>query len=134
MNVVAVADTHTALWYLFDDPRLGPTAAAFIQNAAATRQKIAISTVSLAEVVYLIEKHRILLSVYDDLMLALSDPEHVFTEAVFTSAIVHTMRDVPRTQIPDLPDRIITATALYFNVPVISRDRHIRSATLMTIW
>lgn len=36
------------------------------------------------------------------------------------------LRQVDRSQIPDLPDRIIAATALYLNVPVISRDRRIQ--------
>jgi len=39
--IAAVADTHTALWHLFDDPRLSPAAADFINEAATTRRKIA---------------------------------------------------------------------------------------------
>lgn len=37
--------------------------------------------------------------------------------------MLQSLRQVYRSQIPDLPDRIIAATALYLNVPVISRDR-----------
>ena len=44
------------------------------------------------------------------------------------------MRQVPRAEVPDMPDRMIAATAVYFNVPVISRDRRIRAATLKTVW
>jgi PIN domain nuclease of toxin-antitoxin system len=57
--IAAVADTHTALWHLFDDARLSAGAGAFISEAATARHKIAISTISLAEVVYLIEKNRL---------------------------------------------------------------------------
>lgn len=53
--IASVADTHTALWHLFDDKRLSAAAEAFINEAATARGKIAISTISLAEVVYLIE-------------------------------------------------------------------------------
>ena len=84
--------------------------------------------------VYLIEKSRLPSSAYDDLALALADPEHVFTEAVFTAAIVQSMRNVSRAEVPDMPDRMIAATAVYFDVPVISRDRRIRAASLNTIW
>ncbi|HVR22678.1 MAG TPA: hypothetical protein VMU26_05100 [Candidatus Polarisedimenticolia bacterium] len=42
------------------------------------RHKIAISTISLAEVVYLIEKNRLPPSAYDELTQALADPEHVY--------------------------------------------------------
>jgi hypothetical protein len=37
----------------------------------------------------------------------------VFTEAVFTAAIVHSMRKVLRAEVPDMPDRMIAATAVY---------------------
>lgn len=40
--------------------------------------------------------------------------------------IVKALARVERTQIPDLPDRIIAATALYLQVPVISRERKIK--------
>jgi PIN domain nuclease of toxin-antitoxin system len=55
--IAGVADTHTALWHLFGDKRLSAAAEAFINQAAIARHKIAISTISLAEVVYLIEKN-----------------------------------------------------------------------------
>jgi PIN domain nuclease of toxin-antitoxin system len=83
--IAGVADTHTAPWHLFDDVRLSAAAEAFIDEAATSRRKIAISSISLAEVVYLVEKNRLPSSAYDDLTQALTDPEHVFTEAVFTA-------------------------------------------------
>ena len=134
MTITGVADTHTALWHLFDDSRLFAVARAFIDQAAIAREKIAISSISLAEVVYLVEKSRLPPSSYDELVLALADPERVFTEAVFTGAIVHSRRRVSRAEVPDMPDRMIAATAVYFDVPVINRDRRIRTASLNTIW
>jgi PIN domain nuclease of toxin-antitoxin system len=98
LTIAGVADTHTALWHLFDDQRLSSAAA------------------------------------YEELTQALADPEHVFTEAVFTAAIVQAMRRVSRAEVPDMPDRIVAATAVHFDVPVISRDRRIRSAGLKTVW
>jgi PIN domain nuclease of toxin-antitoxin system len=109
-------------------------AGAFISEAANARRKIAISTVSLAEVGYLVEKNRLPPLAYEELTQALADPEHVFTEAVFTAAVVHAMRQVSRAEFPDMPDRIVAATALYFDVPVISRDRRICAASLKTVW
>jgi len=132
--IAAVADTHTALWHLFDDARLSAAAGTFISDAATARRKIAISTISLAEVVYLVEKNRLPPSAYEELTQALADPEHVFTEAVLTAAIVQAMREVSRAEVPDMPDRVVAATAVYFDVPVISRDRCIRAARLKTIW
>jgi PIN domain nuclease of toxin-antitoxin system len=132
--IAGVADTHTALWHLFDDKRLSAAAEAFINEAAAARRKIAISTISLAEVVYLVEKDRLPASAYDDLTQALGDPEHVFIEAVINASIIQAMRHVSRVEVPDMPDRMVAATAVYFDVPVISRDRRIRAASLKTVW
>ena len=72
---------------------------------------------------YLVEKNRLPPTAYEELKQALADPEHVFTEAVFTAAIVQVMRQVSRAEVPDMPDRMVAATAVYFDVPVISRDK-----------
>src|SRR2546423_1015334 len=87
---------------------LGPK---LIARAAVAGAQIAISSISLAELVYLIEKTRLPDSVYTDLKVALDDPAHVFKEAVFTAGIVDAMRRIPRADIPDMPDRIVAATA-----------------------
>jgi PIN domain nuclease of toxin-antitoxin system len=132
--IAGVADTHTALWHFFDDKRIVWRAKTFINEAASARSKIAISTISLAEVVYLVEKNRLPASAYDELTQALADPEHVFTEAVISAAIVQAMRQVSRAEAPDMPDRMVAATGVYCDVPVISRHRRIRAASLKTVW
>ena len=42
--------------------------------------------------------------------------------------------EVPREAVPDLPDRVIAATALLHGVPILSRDRRIQASGLQTIW
>jgi PIN domain nuclease of toxin-antitoxin system len=44
------------------------------------------------------------------------------------------LRQVPRAQVPDMPDRIVAATAVYLGVPVISRDARIQSSIIQTVW
>jgi len=90
--------------------------------------------VTLAEIVYLAEKQRFGWSVYADVKAALEDPEHVLQEVPFTVEIVEVMRGVPRAEVPDMPDRIVAATALHLGVPVISRDAQIRASTVLTVW
>jgi PIN domain nuclease of toxin-antitoxin system len=65
---------------------------------------------------------------------ALKDPRFVLKEASFTGEVVETIRQVPRADIPDMPDRIVAATALYLGVPVISRDGRIRSSNVQAVW
>jgi PIN domain nuclease of toxin-antitoxin system len=132
--IAGVADTHAAIWRLFDDPMLSPSARKFIDDAATARQNIALSPISLAEVLYLIEKKRLPMAAYADLRKALRDPNHVLEEAPFTMEIVEAMHRVPRNAVPDMPDRIVAAKAIYLGVPVITRDRRIRGADLQTVW
>jgi predicted nucleic acid-binding protein len=44
------------------------------------------------------------------------------------------MTRVPRADVPDLPDCIIAATALYFDIALISRDGKIQASDLGAIW
>jgi PIN domain nuclease of toxin-antitoxin system len=132
--IAGVADTHTALWYLFNDGRLSGAAGDFIDKAAAAGSQIVVSSISLAEIVYLIEKNRLPANAYVDLKAALDDQDHVFKEAPFTVEIVDAMKQIPRADVPDMPDRIVAATAVYFGVPVLSRDGKIRASSVQTIW
>jgi PIN domain nuclease of toxin-antitoxin system len=132
--IAGVADTHVGLWYLFGDARLSLAVKAAFETAANDRHKILISVISLAEIVYLIEKGRFSASVYDEVQKALQNPNHVLQEAPVTREIIHAMQQVPRTEIPDMPDRIVAATAVYFGVRVISRDGRIRASNVQTVW
>ncbi len=132
--IASVADTHAALWFLFGDPRLSAPAKNFFEGAAASRRKIALSSISLAEVVYLVEKGRLPASAYEDLRRALANPNHVLQEAILNAEVVDAMRQISRNDVPDMPDRIVAATAVYLRVPVITRDGRIRATNLQTVW
>jgi PIN domain nuclease of toxin-antitoxin system len=90
--------------------------------------------ISLAEIVYLVEKNRLPPDVYGEVRTALHDGEHVFKEAPLTIEVVEAMWEISRTDIADMPDRIIAAMARHLGVPIISRDGRIRAAVLQTIW
>jgi PIN domain nuclease of toxin-antitoxin system len=130
----AVTDTHTIIWYLYDDVRLSPTARTWIEDAAAAGDQIALSTITLAEIVYLIEKGRVSAAALTRLMTELDATDAVLVEIPFDRHIVRAMSLVARTEVPDLPDRIISATALHLGVPIISRDRRIQASGLRTVW
>jgi len=80
------------------------------------------------------EKNRLPTSAYADLKNALHDPDHVLQEAPVTAEIIDAMLEVPRADTPDMPDRIVAATAVYFGVPAISRDGRIRASNVQTVW
>lgn len=64
----------------------------------------------------------------------MEEENSVLIEISLDKNVVKTLVRVDRKQIPDLPDRIIAATALYIQVPVISRDRKIKLSDIQTIW
>jgi PIN domain nuclease of toxin-antitoxin system len=132
--IVAIADTHAAIWYLFSDPKLGSAASAFIDAAIANGDHIGVSAISLAEMVYLIEKGRIPANALTDLHAAIADPNAVLQHVPLDENVAMKMREVSRQDIPDLPDRVIAATAQLRGVPVLSRDSRIRTSTVQTIW
>lgn len=51
-----------------------------------------------------------------------------------THEVVDWLGKIPRTAVPELPDRIIAATALHLGVPLISRDQVMQQAGLTVIW
>ncbi|NJK77466.1 MAG: type II toxin-antitoxin system VapC family toxin [Richelia sp. CSU_2_1] len=130
----AVADTHAVIWYIFSDSRLSVTARTTIEQIAAEGNQVAFSSITLAEIVYLSERGRINSTTLDRLLREVESDEALLVEIPFDRNIALTLKQVDRSQIPDLPDRIIAATGLYLNVPVISRDRRIQLSTINTIW
>jgi PIN domain nuclease of toxin-antitoxin system len=132
--IVAVADTHTAIWYLFSDPRLSTAASALIDQTIAAGDHIGVSAISLAEMVYLVEKSRIPANALTDLHAAMADPKSVLQHMPLDEAVAMKMPEVSRRDIPDLPDRVIAATAHLHGVPLLSRDGRIRSSSVTTIW
>ncbi|MGA2711489.1 MAG: hypothetical protein ABSG41_00160 [Bryobacteraceae bacterium] len=55
------------MWYLLKNPRLSKTARIFVGEAARAGDGIMLSPISLAEIVYLVEKNRLPIAAYNDL-------------------------------------------------------------------
>jgi len=132
--IVAVADTHAAIWYLAADPRLSAAAKRFIDTAANNGDEIAVSTITFVEMVYLIEKGKIPPQRFSELAARLEDPDSMFVEVSVDMKIARALSRVDVGQVPDMPDRIVAATAVQLNVPIVSRDRRISLSNIQTIW
>lgn len=130
----AVIDTHAIVWYLYGDSRLSATALAFIEDTAATGNQLALSTMTLAEIFYLSERGRINLEAFDRLVTEMASDQALIVEIPFNRAVVLAFKDVARDIVPELPDRVITATAVYLKLSVISRDHKIQASGISTIW
>ncbi len=130
----AVADTHAMIWYLFEDERLSRVAKEFMDDAAESGEQIGISAISMIEIVYLVEKAKINPETSERLRQSIEAGNAALVEIPVTGKIASRMREVPRDAVPDMPDRIIAATALELSAPIISRDGKIKASGLKTIW
>ena len=54
-----VADTHAIIWYLVEPQRLSTNAVLSLDKATNTGQSIYISTISIVEICYLVEKKKL---------------------------------------------------------------------------
>ena len=51
-----------------------------------------------------------------------------------TPTVVKALAEVSRDLVPDLPDRIVAATAKALNLPLLTRDRALQKAGLKVVW
>lgn len=129
MKVVA-ADTHAALWLLENDRRLTAAAAAALDGA----DRILLPSICLVEITYLVEKGRLHEAVLPRVLAELDNPATTLALAPLDLGVVLSLPDVSRFDVPDLPDRVIAATALHHRVPLVTRDGEIRASGVPTIW
>ncbi|MEM7758435.1 MAG: type II toxin-antitoxin system VapC family toxin [Cyanobacteria bacterium P01_A01_bin.40] len=129
-----VTDTHALIWYLEDSPRLSVAANQLFNRCDRGEIIIYIPTICLVEIIYLQEKGRIpsQLKTQLDRELMLGNTGMIVYE--LTTGVVEALATIPRDSIPDLPDRIIAATAVYLGLPLISRDSKITTSKVNTIW
>jgi PIN domain nuclease of toxin-antitoxin system len=130
----AVLDTHAAIWYVFVRKRLSRDALQFIRRAVDGGRPVYVSAISIVETVYLIERGRVPFEAFQRLEAALKDPASGMRVAPVDEEVAHAVHAVPRAVVPDMPDRIIAATALHLNLPLITRDARLQSAGIQTVW
>ena len=129
-----VADTHSLIWYLLDDTRLSQPAGAAFDAATAADCKIYVPTICIVEMTYLVEKKRIVDEAWPLLERVLAEDHSPFQPIELTLEIARAVRRIPRSAVPDLPDRVIAATALAMGLPLVTRDGKIRASGIETIW
>ena len=105
-----------------------------IDDAAASGTPTYISAVSLVEVVYLVERGRIAADAFGEFVAELERENPAFMVAPLDYHVANALKDIARNLVPDMPDRIIAATALHLGLPLVTRDRRLQGAGIETMW
>ena len=133
MNDV-IADTHGLIWYLSGDSKLSTTAREAFDNTLNGKFSIFFSAISLVEALYLVEKNRIPSIALSRLYELIEDSNSGINLVPVNIEIVKLMQAIPREVVPEMPDRIIAATALHLGCPLVTRDTKIQASEVNTIW
>lgn len=130
-----VTDTHALIWHLHRWENLSPTVQAIFAQADAGQITIVIPIIVLVELIYLGEKGRVPADLVDLVLQLLREGSDNYQLAPLDLRIVESITRVPRDVVPDMPDRVITATALALDLPLISKDSAIAKVDkLQVIW
>lgn len=126
-------DTHVVVWLAFDQQHLSKNARAAINKARQNGEGLAISDITLLELMTLTSKGRIRLDI--SLESFLQEIEARFIVLPISGRACVRALALPAAYPKDPADRIIGATALVKGLSLLTADREIRrSRALPTIW
>ena len=126
---MCTTDTHALLWHLQERSAarsgrrgLSPRARRIFSAADEGRETILIPAIVLVELVYLSERGIIPVPLVDSLLVDLSRGVGNYQVVPLGLEVVDHLRDIPAVSVPEMPDRIIAATAKATRTPLLSRD------------
>lgn len=128
-----VADTHALLWFVFGSAKLSKAARAALVNAETNGKLIYVPSICIVEMRYLIEKGTIAESDYQTILAKMNSPISALTVAALDSVTADALAQIPRSLVPDMPDRIVAATAFVLALPLATRDANIQKLTNISI-
>ena len=132
-SLLILLDTHALLWLASGDARLSRQAQAVLDDARLRNMALAISDVTLMEIAQLFYRRRIEFRV--GLESFLEEVERRFRIFPITRNIAMQAFELPESYPNDPVDRIIGATALIEDIPLVTADREIRKSRAgPTIW
>lgn len=122
-----VTDTHPLVWHLTDDPRLSLEAKRIFNE-----DYIFIPCIVLFELLYLIEKKKIAAD-FDSFLSLVSLSKNYRIEPLCLP-IIEKSKIIPKEKVADPWDRLIIATSMHLNFPLITRDKTLKDIGLEVIW
>lgn len=135
MSNLYIVDTHTLIWYLTADTRLGAMAKGILHDPTS---RLLLPAIALAEALYTLERRSTLYQLLPtDLLQKVSNDLRITVVALDAVTVAATLNC---TIVPEMHDRQIVATALLAQtngkqVAMLTRDESIQNCGLIqTIW
>ena len=125
-------DTHTLFWYLCEPSLLSEVAVSAMRKIINQGLPLSVASISLVEIYYLLEKNRL----PEEFLIRIDVAKNEgFIQIVsLDDRVAKSVCLIERKTVPDMPDRIIAATALCFNIPLVTKDQRILKTKVKTIW
>jgi len=128
-----VTDTQCLLWYLTNDRRLPRVAQRVFQTVDRGYAQVLVPSIVLIEAIFLAQRRRMAETTLSELMLLSEDPGASLCVVPLDMAVVRAAKDFGPAAVPELPDRIIAATARALGVPLLTTDPAIAASGLVEV-
>ena len=125
-----VADTHPLVWYFTEDSNLSEKALEVFEGTIK-EGIIIVPAVVLAEIMFIAKKGKITLT-FEETLNKIEEYENFYIAPLD----IEILKVADRIEIDmEMHDKLIVATAIYFDSALITRDKKIREAWICpTIW
>jgi PIN domain nuclease of toxin-antitoxin system len=122
-----VTDTHSIVWYFMDDPKLRQNARDAFEGTVDSGV-IIVPTIVLAEIMYISQKGKISITFEETLFLI--DGYENFWVVPLDIDILKVAANIDSLE---MHDRLIIATALYFDVSLITKDEQMTQSRIVSV-
>ena len=128
-----VTDTHALIWHLANGRRLSPRARQVFAETDAGQHQVFIPSIVMVEAVYLAERQRIESTILAQLFTLAAVFPNNYQVVPLDLEVIQALRVTDRMLVPELPDRIIVATALLRGLQLVTRDSAIATAGIVAV-
>jgi PIN domain nuclease of toxin-antitoxin system len=118
-------DTHIWIWWVSDSEELRADVRRIIESHASNG--LGVSTISCWEVAKLVERERLRLTIPTRTWLDLALTYPFVQKLELSTEIIVTSTELPGDFHRDPADQLLVATALVFDIPIITMDTQIRA-------